>query len=235
MTTVSNTSAATTPATTETKAQTALNSNYQDFLKLLTVQLQNQDPSAPVDTNQLTQQIATLSGVEQQINSNTKLAQLISLYTTSQAGSAVSYIGKQVDASGNQIDLLSNVGTDGKSTSTAPLVYDLPAAAKSVTVTVSDSKGNVVFTSDGTKVEGRNQLLWNGSTTSGKQAPDGVYTFKVTATDVNGKAMDATTHTTGIVTAVESENGINSLSFGHFSIPLDSVQTVYTAGTNPGA
>ena len=50
------------------QAQQSLNTNYSDFLKLLTTQLTHQDPTAPVDTNQITQEIASLSQVEQLIN-----------------------------------------------------------------------------------------------------------------------------------------------------------------------
>ena len=232
--TATNTSATSSASSTST-AQKGLNSNYQDFLKLLTTQLQNQDPSQPIDTNQLTAQIASLSQVEQEINTNTKLDQLVSLYTSSQTQNAVSYIGKQVDATGNQVALSSSTDSSGNKTSSAAIVYNLPSTASSATVTVTNSAGATVFSAAGTTVSGRNQLLWNGNTTAGTTAPDGVYNFKVTATDSAGKAITATTYTSGVVTAVETANGSNNLSLGQLSVPLSSVQSIYTAGTNPGA
>ncbi len=211
---------------TTASAQKGLNNDYDQFLKLLTTQLTNQDPTAPLDTNQITQQIAQLSQVQQSINTNTKLDQLISIYNGTQANAAVSYIGKQVDAIGNQVDL---------SNSQATLVYNLPNGATTSTVTIKDSTGATVFTGPGTTVSGRNQLLWKGTDTSGNKVPDGTYTFSVAAQDANKKDVTATAFTTGIVTAVLTQNGENKLSLGQISVPLSSVQSVYTSGTNPGA
>src|SRR5689334_12301051 len=82
-------------------AQAALSTDEQNFLKLLTTQLQNQDPTNPLDTNQMTQQIAMLSQVEQQVNTNKNLEQLVTLMSSTQYNSIVSYIGKQIEAPGN--------------------------------------------------------------------------------------------------------------------------------------
>ena len=219
-------SAATTPGSSSTAstsgASTDLSSNYQDFLKLLTTQLQNQDPTAPADTNQLTQQIATLSSVEQQIDMNKNLQSLISLYTNSQNQNAVSYIGKQVEMDGNQ-----GVLAGGQ----AAFVYDLPAGAASAQVVIKDSTGAVVFTGAGTAIAGRNQALWNGlNDTTGNTMPDGDYTFTVTAKDSAGKALDGvTTKTSGIVRSVDTDStGTSTLSLGDISVPIAKVLSVRT-------
>jgi flagellar basal-body rod modification protein FlgD len=74
----------------------SLADNFQSFLTLLTTQLQNQDPLNPTDTNEFTQQITQMSGVEQQLLSNQLLQQLVS----SQGGvtSAANLIGDTVTA-----------------------------------------------------------------------------------------------------------------------------------------
>ena len=59
----------------------SLAGNFQSFLTLLTTQLQNQDPLNPTDTNQFTQQITQMTGVEQQLISNQLLQQLVSQQT----------------------------------------------------------------------------------------------------------------------------------------------------------
>ena len=58
---------------TNAQSQQALNSNYQDFLQLLTTQLQNQDPLNPTDSTQFVSQLAQFSSLEQmmQIRSDT--------------------------------------------------------------------------------------------------------------------------------------------------------------------
>src|SRR3974390_3437099 len=70
--------------------------NFNEFLKLLTTQLQNQDPLSPMDTNQFTQQLVEFSGVQQQVDMNTNMQTLISLQQTSEATSAMQMIGSNV-------------------------------------------------------------------------------------------------------------------------------------------
>ncbi len=217
----------TTKTPSGTSAQQGLNNDYDQFLKLLTTELTNQDPTTPLDTNQITQQIATLSQVQQTINTNTKLDTLIASYNAAASNQAVSYIGKQVDATGNQINLSGGAGA---------VVYSLPSNATGATVTIKDSTGAVVFTSSGTATPGRNQLLWNGKNSTTKAAsPDGIYTFSIAATDSKSAAVTATPFTSGVVTSVNTQGGTNTLSLGAITVPLNTIQSVYTAGTNPSA
>ena len=67
----STTSAATTTASTTSTGSLALGTT--DFLKLLMTQLQNQNPLDPQDPTEFTNQLATYSGLEQQINMNDTL------------------------------------------------------------------------------------------------------------------------------------------------------------------
>jgi flagellar hook assembly protein FlgD len=67
-------SASTTAAPqTGSAALNSLSANFGDFLKLLMTQLQNQNPTSPLDTNQFTSELVQFSSVEQQINTNTSL------------------------------------------------------------------------------------------------------------------------------------------------------------------
>lgn len=227
--TASNNIATNTDGTRTTEsAQKGLNSTYSDFLKLLTVQLTHQDPTQPLDTNQITQQIAMLSQVEQQINTNTNLQQLVSMFSASQTNQSVSYIGKQIDAAGN-----TGMLTSGH----AQFVYDLPAGTTTATVTIKDSQGHVVFTGPGTTIAGRNQVVWDGTnSTTGAKMADGAYTFAVKAVDANNKELTATTYTTGMVSAVDMADGKVGLSIGaNVTVPIDTVKKIYTPGANPEA
>ena len=213
-------SVATTPGKTTDSGQSGgLSQNYQDFLKLLTTQLQNQDPTSPTDTNQLTQQIATLSSVEQQINMNKNLEALLAAYQSSESNTAVGYIGAQIETEGDQVVVS---GTEGA------LVYYLPEGAASAEITVKDASGATVFTANGTNVAGRNQVIWNAKNTAGELVPEGAYTFTVKVKDSAGKAIteDVTTRTTGIVKSVEKIDGKNTLSLGPIQVDLDDVLSV---------
>ena len=74
----------------------SLAGNFQSFLSLLTTQLKNQDPTSPLDTNQFTQQITQMTGVEQQLLSNQLLQQLVTQQTG--VGAAAGLIGDKVTA-----------------------------------------------------------------------------------------------------------------------------------------
>lgn len=93
------TNATSSGSSSNASAQAALSQNYNTFLTLLTTQLQNQDPLNPTDTNQFTQQITQMTGVEQQLISNQLLQQLVS----AQGGglsTAAGLIGDTVTAPG---------------------------------------------------------------------------------------------------------------------------------------
>src|ERR1700686_5373862 len=77
-------------------AAASVASNYTTFLKMLTTQLQNQDPLSPVDANQFTQKLVQFSQVEQQLQTNSQLGTLISLEQTNQATAALGFVGKTV-------------------------------------------------------------------------------------------------------------------------------------------
>lgn len=77
----------------------SLADNFQSFMSLLTAQLQNQDPLNPTDTSQFTEEITSMTGVEQQLLSNQLLQQLV----TAQSGvtSAANLLGDTITATGS--------------------------------------------------------------------------------------------------------------------------------------
>ena len=142
MTTAVGSTTATT-ATTGTAADLAagqknLSTGYTTFLSLLTTQLKNQDPTSPLDTNQFTQQLVQMTGVQQQLLSNQLLQSLVDQSSGSQGVTgAVGLIGKTVDATSSTATL-----TGGK----AAWEYNLGAAASTATLTVSDASGKAIWT-----------------------------------------------------------------------------------------
>src|SRR5579872_1781891 len=86
-------------------ALTSLSSNFDGFLKMLMTQLQNQDPTSPMNTNQFTTELVQFSSVEQQINTNTSLTQLIQLTQAGELMQASAMTGKQVTVSSDHVPL----------------------------------------------------------------------------------------------------------------------------------
>lgn len=184
-----------------------INADFNFFLRMLTTQLQNQDPTEPMDVSQMTQQIATYSGVEQQIQTNTKLEALLTSNKQSQLSTAVSYIGKEVETDGNVGTL--SYAQDGTETGTANFSYTLPEGVKSATVTIKDAEGNVVHTGNGPVAAGENVVKWNGiSSITNKPVDAGQYTIEVTAKDASDNVIG------NIVTGGDGKLSYAATSYG---------------------
>ena len=144
------------------------------FLKLLVTQMKNQDPLNPLDNAQVTSQMAQLSTVTGIEKLNATLAAMMSGQQSNQALQAARVIGHGVLVPGAGMAL-----QDGK----AAFGIELAEPADNVQITVSDSTGNAVQQiSLGAQEAGSHLLLWDGQTTLGTTAADGVYTFEVAAT-----------------------------------------------------
>jgi flagellar basal-body rod modification protein FlgD len=70
--------------------------NLQDFLRILTSQLTNQDPMKPMDNTEFMAQLAQFTSLEQTRQLNDKLASLLSVQSTTQS---VGLIGRTVTVS----------------------------------------------------------------------------------------------------------------------------------------
>jgi len=79
----SNTNTSNTSSSSSAAAKASV--DYNSFLKLLVTQMQNQDPTAPMDATQYVSQLATFSSVEQSVQMNAKLETLIANSSLSQA------------------------------------------------------------------------------------------------------------------------------------------------------
>jgi len=215
------------------KTQTAgqsLNQDFTFFLKMLTTQLQNQDPTEPMDVSQMTQQIAQYSGVEQQIRTNTLLESLMSSNKQSQLSTAVSYIGKEVETSGST-GTLQYAQSGDKVYGQAVFSYVLPADAASAKITILNASGQAVFTGDGTLKNGRNVVVWDGKNSfTGDAMAAGKYTIQVAAKNAKGEAVTVDTRSVGVVDTVETdENGDIILTVGEVRVKYADVLAVRDA------
>src|SRR6056297_1233891 len=77
-----------------------LSSDFETFLLMLTTQMQNQDPLNPLESSEFAVQLATFSGVEQQVKTNDLLGSLLGGLATSGVAQMASWIGKDVRTDG---------------------------------------------------------------------------------------------------------------------------------------
>ena len=146
---------------------TAISSDFETFLRLLTTQLKNQDPSKPMESSEFAVQLATFSSVEQQVQSNDLLKSLVA----------------QSDAAGLS-ELAGWVGMDARSS--APRSFDGtslelvpprdPTAGRTELVVLDESGSEVgrqSLANDGAP------LIWLGTGNEGAPLPPGRYSFNV--------------------------------------------------------
>jgi flagellar basal-body rod modification protein FlgD len=221
-TTIASSTNTPTAATSQssTSSLASLGSNFNTFLTMLTTQLKNQDPTAPLDTNQFTQQLISMTGVEQQIRVNSQLSSLISMGQTNQALAALPLVGKTVE-----YDAASSTLSGGA----AQFSYTLPAQAASSSISVVDINGKVVFQTPGETGSGRHGFTWNGKTASGANLPDGTYSIQVSALDAKNQPVTATTSGFGKVTGIEVQQGQPMMNIGGVLIPTAKLISVDSA------
>ena len=214
----SNASQSSSSSTSKTEEAIAgLNDTYNNFLLLLTKQLQNQDPLNPMDTAQFTQQLVGFSQVEQQIASNKSLEKLIGLQSATNAFGAVSFLGNEVQVDSNQISL-----KGGK----AKFQYEIDKTASKAVLTVVDSRGQVVLVQEANKGIGTYTVDWNGKDAFGNQLPDGEYRVAVTYGDQKGETYAAKITSFGIVDSTEISDGQVKLFVGSVGFPVDKILKV---------
>jgi flagellar basal-body rod modification protein FlgD len=205
-------------ATANSKASADLHTN---FLTLLTTQLQNQDPTKPVENAELTSQLAqinTVSGIEEL---NKTVSAITGQMSTAQQLQASSLIGHGVLVAGNNI----LVG-EGETT---PYGFELQAPADKVTVTVKNSAGDVVRTFEaGPLKAGVQGGTWDGKVTDGTVAPDGAYTFDIAAS-TGGVSQDVTELNYALVGGVSKDadgNALLDLGGAYGQVKLSDVRQV---------
>ena len=168
--------------------------NYQTFLSLLTAQVQNQDPLSPMDTTEWTNQLVQYSSVEQAIKSNDYL-EIMANNSAQGLSSAASYVGKHVEADGNEARL---------SGGSARFGYVLGAPSDTVTMTITNASGSVVHVEElRAQQAGKNEYVWNGKSASGSTLPDGQYALSLSAKTALGASVATETFMAGKVTSVE--------------------------------
>ena len=195
-----------------------LSGNFNSFLSMLMTQLQNQDPTNPMDSQQFTTELVQFSGVQQQVSTNTNLSQLIQLTQGSDIMQSSSMVGQKVQVQSSQIALQNGTGAVSFTT----------GAAEPVNVQITDAAGHVLRTASLTSKAGANSWTWDGSMDSGGSAPDGAYNIAVTTPDATGKGTAVPFTVLGTATAIAKGTGTSGVdvSLGKLAVDMGSVQSI---------
>ena len=192
-------------------------SMQDQFLTLLVAQLQNQDPTNPMDNAQMTSQMAQISTVSGIEKLNDTVQSVTSQFASMQMLQGATMIGHTVLSEGNALNL-----TDKGQGSAA---FDLEGSAANVTVTITSAGGQLVDTMElGSAAAGRNYFTWDGSNYNGDTSN---LRFKVSASNGDA-AVKATTLSPNAVVATSIANGSLMLELANGqSINYNSVKAVF--------
>ena len=189
------TSATTTYVADSTTSETVISSDFETFLKMLTVQMENQDPLDPTDSAEYAMQLATFSGVEQQVLTNDLLTSLMTQMNATGMAQIADWVGKEARAampahfSGSPITIAPN-----------PV-----ATADTVELVVYDSDGNEVERSE--IPVSADPIEWSGTSADGTPYEHGLYEFRVVSSSNGEVLLDDLADVYASVQEVRSEAG----------------------------
>jgi flagellar basal-body rod modification protein FlgD len=193
-----------------------------DFLTLMLAQLQNQDPTSPVDSNEFLSQLASLSEVQGINQLNTSFASLSNSLVSNQALQASSLLGHQALVASSTASLATAGGTVSGAVS-------VPQTSSSVVLNITNSAGVLVNSINlGAQSAGLADFTWNGQTSGGSAAPAGTYSLSAQVNGVSGGTA-VTTLVSGTVDSVTMGSGTTGLTLniaGLGSVPFSSVQQI---------
>ena len=144
-----------------------ISSDFDTFLRMMTTQLQNQDPLNPIDSADYAVQLATFSGVEQQARTNKLLESMQAEFGLMGMAQMAGWVGKEARST-------APVWVDGQPVTLSPT----PAiGADRAVLAVYNAQGTLVSRDD-VPLAGRS-LDWAPVDAAGAPLPGGSYTFKL--------------------------------------------------------
>ena len=209
------TTASADPNSSPGTTQRATTMDQIDFMNLLVVQLQNQNPLEPMDSSQMAAQMAQLGSLQALNDVKSSIQQMVSYLASTNSMNASQLIGKKVEATGNNLSIENGV-VSGAS-------YQLSNPG-TVTIKIYDSSHRLVRTiDDGAKDGSKQALTRDGKDQNGVKLPDGTYLFEVSAVDTAGQTVSANSWMVGTVKGVSFENGVTYLDIGPGKITLSDI------------
>jgi len=190
-----------------------------DFMKLLLVQLQYQDPTEPMDSEKILTQTSQLASLESAENTKTALEELSTSLGNAQQFSTIAAIGKTAD-------LGSDAVAHDEGSSTTFEVY-FPNDVEQGSVVITDADGKTIKTLDvGTNPAGVYQFTWDGTDNNEAQAESAIYHVNATYSDANGNTLQTRLGAYPIE-SVRFDNGSTLVKVGSNYVPLENIVEVY--------
>ncbi len=196
-----------------------------EFLKLLTFQLREQNPLNPYNNQEFAAQLAQFSQLEQMIDIRSLMEEQVAankILSETISNTALSgMLGKYAKAYSSKIEYN---GVDP-----VKIGYNLNSNAAKGNLTIKDEFGNIVrnFELTGTQLSsGEHKLDWDGQMNNGDIAQAGKYTFEVQGYDASGNKFSADNFAYGRIDAVRFKSDGTYLVVGGMEVPLNAITDI---------
>jgi flagellar basal-body rod modification protein FlgD len=207
------------PETTEVSDGSNQTLSQEDFFSLLTEQLANQDPTKPVDNDQMVAQMTSFTmadGIEQL---NDKFSDFATSMTSNQALQASSLIGQKVLLQGD----IGYISAEGQNVSGVVIADQ---SVQELEITIENETGEIIKSiSVGTQAAGNIEFNWDGTDANGNNMPVGNYVVRAQG-NVAGESVVLPTainrHVDSVSLAASSQGIILNLD-GDVSVTLKDV------------
>lgn len=184
------------PPTQTAESATAISSDFETFLRMLTAQIENQDPLNPVDSTDFATQLATFSSVEQQVLTNDLLTSLGAQMGALGVSQLSGWVGMNARA-------IMPVNYTGSPVNVVTEPSDFADAAQLV---VRNLQGAEVARYElGT---GRQETAWLGLNANGATLPIGTYTLDVESFLAGDLVGTSPALVEGRIIEARNENGV---------------------------
>lgn len=183
--------------TSSSTSATSVEDLSQNFLKMLTVQLQNQDPLNPMDNAAMTSQLAALNTVDGINRLNNSVNSLVAQMQSANFMNLSSSVGKTAMAAGSDLYF------GGQP---VYMTARLANPASSLQALIKDASGAVVNQIDfGAVGAGDTDFIWDGYTDAGELASNGYYELELVASDSQGVNTKPTSYIGSLVASIGQE------------------------------
>lgn len=208
-----------TTAGAQRDAKGALSSDFETFLLMLTTQMQNQDPLNPIESQDFAVQLATFSGVEQQVRTNQLLESLAGGLGLTGLSQLAGWVGMEARITGPAV-------FDGSPIELAPVADPGSDAAELI---VLDRFGREVARETLPLQAG--SVEWAGVGSNGAPLEPGEYTFEI-ASRSQGEVTSVrpVAHYARVAEARQGFDGIELVMQGGIVVASEEVTALRAPG-----
>ncbi|KDM90855.1 flagellar hook assembly protein FlgD [Photobacterium galatheae] len=194
----------------------------QEFMTLLSAQMMNQDPTNPMESHELTAQLAQVASLEQQEGTNQLMRSLVSVVGTQGNFAALNTVGKEATV------MLNDFSYDGQTALTGELLLDDANQSGHFTVEIKDASGRIVSAMTVGVADGQASWQWDGKDQQGNPLPEGDYHISAFQESADGEKHAVPVTTCSVIQGINFLNGMLNMANGT-EIPFGNMISVAQA------